>query len=63
MPKTETALASAPDLQRKFPVVCKTWREVEEIKRQYLKPLRYGPKGQPIYDHAAVARYVIFPKD
>lgn len=48
---------------RKFPVACKTWQEVEEVKRQYLKPVRFGPKGQPIYDYEEVSRYVIFPKE
>jgi hypothetical protein len=59
--KTRTAKrASEP---RKFPIACKTWQEAEEIKRRYLKPVRFGPKGQPIYDHDEVARYVVFPAE
>ena len=64
MSKTKIArTASSSGAHRKFPVACKTWQEVEEIQRKYLKPVRFGPKGQPIYDHAEVVRYVIFPKD
>jgi len=48
---------------RRFPIRCKTWQQVEEIKRKYLKPKRYGPKGQPIYDLDEVTRYVVFPSD
>jgi hypothetical protein len=47
----------------KFPVVCKTWDEVERIKAQYCTPTGKGPKGQLCYDLEEVARYVIFPKD
>ncbi len=50
-------------MQIEFPIRCKTWKEVEEIKRKYLKPVKYGPKGQPIYDHTEVMKYVIFPAD
>jgi len=62
MPTKTQAAKQAPD-SKHFPIACKTWAEVEEIKKQYLKPVRFGPKGQPIYDHDEVARYIIFPKD
>ncbi|HEY3322772.1 MAG TPA: hypothetical protein VGP72_20120 [Planctomycetota bacterium] len=60
---TKTSAARRSPKHRRFPVRCKTWAQVEEIQRQYLKPVRYGPKGQPIYDFEEVARYVIFPQD
>ena len=62
MPKAVTARRPS-GAQTKFPIACKTWKQVEEIKRKYLKPVRNSPKGQPIYDLDEVARYIIFPKD
>lgn len=44
-----------------FPVKCKTWKEVHDIQEKYLKPVRYGPKGQPIYNWNELAKLVIFP--
>ena len=61
MSTAKTIPSALPDAQVQFPVACKTWAEVDEIKRKYLKPIRFGPKGQPIYDHDEVARHVIFP--
>lgn len=53
-------LASKP--AAKFPIHCKTWAEVEEVKKKYLKPVAFGPKGQPIYDLEETAKYTVFPK-
>src|SRR5580700_4765301 len=47
----------------RFPIRCKTWAQVTELKRKYLKPVEFGPKGQPIYDHEAVMKLLILPKD
>jgi hypothetical protein len=62
MPTTAKSNAHS-DRKIKFPVVCKSWDEVDTIVRKYLKPVRFGPKGQPIYDHAEVTKLVIFPQD
>ena len=56
-----TKVNSSSDRKVKFPVVCKTWAEADAIIRKYLKPVRFGPKGQPIYDHAEVTKLVILP--
>jgi hypothetical protein len=47
----------------KFPIACKTWEEVEQIKKKYCTPTGKGPKGQLCYDLEEVSRYAIFPKD
>jgi len=48
---------------QKFPIVCKTWKEVEAAKKKYLKPVRFGPKNQPIYDHDEVAKLIVAPTE
>ena len=60
---TTTKAQSSSRRKTKFPVACKTWNEVDEIVRKYLKPVRFGPKGQPIYEYAEVTKLVIFPPD
>lgn len=44
-----TARAKGPD--NGPPVLLKTPAEVREYLAKHLKPVRYGPKGQPIYSH------------
>ncbi len=44
------------------PVHLKTWDEVDAYYKKHLKPIRLGPKGQPIYRHEDVmALNVILP--
>jgi hypothetical protein len=47
---------------RRFPIICKTWKEFREIKEQYCTPVGKTPKGVKIYDHAEVTKYAIPPK-
>ncbi len=50
--------------KEKLPIRCKTWREVEELREKFgIKPVRYGPKGQPIWDLAEVEKYIILPTE
>ena len=46
----------------RLPIRCKTWKEVERVKKRYLKPVGFGPMGQPIYDYDEVLKYVVFPE-
>jgi len=55
--------SSSSDRKVKFPIVCKTWEEVEELKRKYLKPVGFSPKGFPIYDHSEVTKLLILPQE
>jgi hypothetical protein len=42
----------------------KNWDEVEEYMAKHLKPVGFGPKGQPIYDYAEAAKLNIhYPDD
>ena len=51
--KTSRAKPSASGASSK-PVVLKDWDEMAAYKAKHLKPVTYGPKGQPIYDHEQV---------
>ena len=48
----------------KKPVRLKTWREAGAYFKKHLIPVRYGPKGQPIYSGADIdALNVILPEE
>ena len=53
--------ASAEDEK---PLHLKTWREAGEYFKKHLTPVRFGPKGQPIYSGADIdALNVILPEE
>jgi len=60
---TTTKPGSSSGRKVKFPVVCKSWDEAARILERYLKPVRYGPKGQPIYSHKEASKLVILPAE
>ena len=45
------------------PVRLKTDEEVKAYLAQHLKPVRYGPKGQPIYAHEDLAKLNVLFRD
>ena len=46
------------------PLRLKNTEEVREFLAKHLTPVRWGPKGQPIYAHKDLAALnVIFPED
>jgi hypothetical protein len=64
----DTTLQSAPpllkDVEEEKPVILKTRKEVSEYLAKHLKPVDFGPKGQPIYAMADLENLnVVFPED
>jgi len=50
-----TALQHSKESTRKAPLKAerlrlKTWSEAQAYFKEHLTPVRYGPKGQPLYD-------------
>jgi len=42
----------------------KTWEEMDAYIKARLKPMRFGPKGQPIYNYdELIALDIIWPDD
>ena len=53
--KTETLRKPASNRgNNRLAVVLRTHEQVAAYKAKHLKPVRFGPKGQPIYDHEEV---------
>lgn len=52
----------APD---EAPLLLKTGQEVREYLAAHLTPVRYGPKGQPIYAHEDLAKLnvIFYPEE
>jgi hypothetical protein len=45
-------------------VKLKTWDEFSAYLKEHLKPIRFGPKGQPIYNYDdVIALDIIWPDD
>ena len=62
--KRNNNLVHATKANEDAPVRLKTDEEVRAYLAAHLKPVRYGPKGQPIYAHADLANLnVLFPDD
>ena len=49
--KTPTPAQPAKAVDAGPPVRMKTWSELSAYLAKHLKPVRRGPKGQPIYSH------------
>ncbi len=45
------------------PIRLRTWDEYSAYLAKHLKPVRRGPKGQPIYDAKEVSALNIIPPD
>ena len=60
----DTRHSTAQTKQQEEPLRLKTHEEVEEYLARHLRPVRFGPKGQPIYALKDMeALNVIFPDD
>lgn len=45
------------------PVRCTSWEQYSQLVQKYCKPVRYGPRGRPIYDYAKVLKVCIPPRE
>ncbi len=59
----KTANQQRPASERAQPIRLRTWDEYSAYLAEHLKPVRRGPKGQPIYDAKEVAALNIILPD
>ncbi len=65
MPSTLTTVSAPPSgAPKEKPICLKTRREAREYLAKHLKPVGFGPKGQPLYAKKDIdSLNIILPED
>lgn len=63
MPVMDRKKNAAAKVAKKKPVHLKTWKEARAYLDEHLTPVRFGPKGQPIYSHEDIEKLDIILPD